>query len=271
MTTSDTLCLPWPVLTPLSPVQGFGYIKSENEQLTGSVKYRLVYQRICDALAKGEIDSKTCLVEASAGSTGVALAFAGQQLGLKVEIHVFEGDNPKVEKMESYGAKVKPWSRETRMETLLLYIKTYCLHKNGWHLNQYDRGLLRKAYVHFGDEILYQMHLNQFEPNHFLCPVGTGGLVHGVGEHLLKRWPEMKVIAFEPAPGVSLGGMRNADQMSMGPGDPYDKKFPDQRLFLEKSGPIHMGGRESMGSGAQLVLGRSLLEGFSSSLMLAVD
>jgi cysteine synthase len=248
----------------------FGFAKVESLQVTSSVKYRMVYHRLTQAIKDGEIKKDTRLVEASAGSTGVALAYAGKQLGLPVDIHTFEGESPKYDMIKSYGAQLRQWPKETKMKAILQYIKSFCIHKNGWHLNQFNKEHLRDAYQNLGEEIIEQFNSLEKVPEHFLCPVGTGGIIHGVGNVLKQHWPKLKVLSFEPSHGSSLDGMRNTDDMNLGEDDPFDQQYPDRRYFLEDDS-VDVPSHKHLGRNSQLIISRAQKENINSALLLAAD
>lgn len=260
-----------PRQTELHRVDGFGYVKAEGKQVTGSVKYRLVFHRVMSSMANGEINEGTCLIEASAGSTGVALAYAGKKLGLPVQIHVYEGENPKITHMQDLGAEIKFWPKGTEMSAILSYIKARAEHHRGWHLNQYHRTVLSEAYEVLAKETIEQVEALSYRPEYLLCPVGTGGLIHGVGERMKQRFPEMKVIAFEPDISFPINGLRNADVFHMGDEDPYNLSFPFKRLFLLKEDADKSSKKLDLGHCSRMILERSMLEGLNSCLLLAAD
>jgi cysteine synthase len=260
-----------PRKTELHRVDGFGYIKAEGEQVTGSVKYRLVYHRVMSAMLNGELHERTCLMEASAGSTGIALAHVGKKLGLPVQIHVFEGEDPKFTAMESLGAELKFWPKGTEMSAIFSYIKARSEHHRGWHLNQFQRCVLSEAYEALAKETIEQIEELAYRPEYLLCPIGTGGLIHGVGERLQQRFPEMKVIAFEPDITFPINGLRNADVFHMGEEDPYNLSVPFKRFFLVKKDVQKCSRKLKLGQCSRMILERSMLEGLSSCLLLAAD
>ncbi|MCX7654567.1 MAG: pyridoxal-phosphate dependent enzyme, partial [Fervidobacterium sp.] len=73
--------------TPLVFLKKYGvYAKFERTNPMGSVKDRPVYFMLKDAIIKGQINEDTMLVEPTSGNTGIALAYFGAKLGLKVLI-----------------------------------------------------------------------------------------------------------------------------------------------------------------------------------------
>src|SRR5439155_7957730 len=84
-----------------------------------------------------------------------------------------------------------------------------------------------------GQEIVQQLEMLAGTPlKMFACPVGTGGLIQGVGAYLRQAWSGLTIIAVEPAPHITITGMRNTQVLHMRQEDPYDTEFPDIRMTV---------------------------------------
>ncbi|MBF0198810.1 MAG: pyridoxal-phosphate dependent enzyme [Planctomycetes bacterium] len=271
-TSQEITILPKPIETPLTQIPDFGWIKCENSQHTQSVKYRLVYSRIIQGMTDAKIHKGSCLIEASAGSTGVALAWAGKKLGHPVEIHSYDMPNPKYDTIRELGAKLVLWPQSTPFEDIMLQIKCKSKLPTYWHLNQYNRKMLTNAYRDYGREIYCQMCHCKERPDVFFAPVGTGGIIHGIGEYLKLYYPDMQIIAFEPEEGSSIHGMRNADIIQLGEYDPYDRSFPNDRIFIKDNIEMTQENNLKLGLGSQLMLEYSKqIHASKKILMIAVD
>jgi cysteine synthase len=225
--------LPTPLCTPLIH-QGAVWLKLEGGQITGSVKYRMVYTKVMAALAAGMIDAHTVLLEVTSGSTGVALAYMGSRLGVRVVLHAYQNACPrKCALIKEYGANLILHSPDIPLPRLLAHVSSQGEQQGYWHLNQYSRPAHIEAYHMLGQEIVQQFEmLGAPTPKIFACPVGTGGLIQGVGTYLRQVWPRLKIVAVEPASHVSIPGMRNTQVWHMGQEDPYDTGFPDIRVTV---------------------------------------
>lgn len=260
-----------PCCTPLVR-HGGTWLKLEGCQTTGSVKYRMVYARVTAALAAGHITPRSMLTEVTSGSTGVALAYVGSVLGLRVELHAYENACPqKCARIREYGARLILHPLDTPMAQLLEHVAAQTQHGH-WHLRQYDRQSALGSYQAFGREIIRQLQENgDTVPRHFACPVGTGGLIQGVGACLREAYPGLHIVAVEPEPGTSIAGMRNTQLLHMGAADPYRRDFPDQRLVVPSSGgPVRVG-VVTLGESASAVYTALQLRGWQSGLMIAPD
>lgn len=233
MTPAVALELPTPVVTPLVR-QGNAWIKPEQGQRTGSVKYRMVYAKLRKALQEREIGPRTRLVEVTSGSTGVALAYAGQLLGLKVEVHAYS--TMAIEKRTrilGHGAELVVHPVTSSVDDLLDLVRRRVREGGYWHLGQFDRSTTAAAYGDLGRELLAQLREQNASPEIFACPVGTGGLLQGLGAVLKGAMPRIRIVAVEPAPGEAIEGTRNSELCRL-TNDPFDARFPDEIVRVKR-------------------------------------
>lgn len=220
---------PAPLRTPLVR-DGACWIKAEGCQRARSAKYRLVHSRVGGAIRSGEISHATTLVEVTSGSTGVALALVGRLLGRTVELHAYRTIAPsKRRAIEEEEGRLVLHDPDVSVAQLLAGVRRKVAEGGYWHLDQYTRESTAQAYEPLGLEILSQLgHAGAPSPRAFICPVGSGGLIQGVGTVLRREIPGIRVIAVEPDRGQAIDGIRNTELFHMGESDPYDRSFPDE-------------------------------------------
>ncbi|HZE97399.1 MAG TPA: pyridoxal-phosphate dependent enzyme [Planctomycetota bacterium] len=235
VTAVSSPALPVPVRTPILNTGVCG-VKLEVKQWSGSAKYRMVYAKLQSAIAEGRVAAGTTLAEVTSGSTGVALAYAGRHLGLSVELHALASISAaKRERIRAYGARLVLHPEGTPVSSLLDSVRDRAARGLCWHLDQYDRRSLITAYEDLGHELVGQLReAGGVGPEAVACPVGTGGLIQGVGTSLRKAFPGIRVLAVEPGRGVAIDGIRNTDEFHLGDGDPYDRSFPDEVLHVRR-------------------------------------
>lgn len=220
-----------PVQTPLIWEDGL-WIKLEEAQRSGSAKYRLVAAKVGAALERGTLRSGMTLIEATAGSTGVALATLGRAIGAPVELHAYEGISAaKCIRIAEEGARLVLHPLRTPFRRILDLVREKGRSGGYWHLDQYDRSCYATVYREMAEEIYSQVLRTPANPppRCFVCPVGTGGLLQGLGAHFRAMWPGLQVVAVEPEAGFSIEGMRNTVESCLGEDDPFDPAFPDRR------------------------------------------
>lgn len=221
--------------TPLLAGSGI-WVKSESVQWTGSAKYRMVAWKLRRAIARGEIRRSSTLTEVTAGSTGVALAHLGGILGLPVELHAYESISAsKRRAIEERGGRLIFHPTGTPVPDLLDLVRRRHAAGSHWHLDQYDRASIASSYSDLGAELSGQLRERAVpQPRVFICPVGTGGLIQGVGGVLRNEFPGIRVIALEPVAGAVIDGIRNTEQGHQGAADPYDRSFPDETIRVPR-------------------------------------
>jgi cysteine synthase len=221
--------IPAPFRTPLLH-RGDLWIKVEACQRARSAKYRMVHAKVHRALGAGQVPTGTILVEVTSGSTGIALAHVGEMLGLSVELHAHRTIvDSKRKAIEHRGARLVLHEPDVPVAVLLDEVRKKVAQGGYWHLDQYARESVVQSYEPLGREIVGQLaDARAPEPRAFLCPVGSGGLIQGVGTVLRKEFPAIRVIAVEPEKGYAIDGARNTELHHLGKNDPYDPRFPDE-------------------------------------------
>ena len=202
--------------TPLYKIQNIKipnnnniYAKEEYKNPTGSVFDRLYVFLFKDAEERGLIvPGITPVVEASTGNAGAAFAWCARELGYIDCTVITHADTPKsrVKQIKSYGAKVLfspagEWAAGyvRELEKILDKDKKskgklgedpkrmYCVTK-------IKRGSYSPGYKKLVDEIFKKVELVDY----FICGVGSGTTISGIGISLKIKNPDTKVIAIEP-------------------------------------------------------------------------
>jgi cysteine synthase A len=171
----------------------------------GSVKDRAAWGIIRDAEEKGLLSPGGVIVEGTAGNTGIGLALVGNSRGYKSVIVI--PDTQSQEKMDMLrlcGADLRPVPAVPYKDPNN-YVKVSGRlaeeiareNPNGaiW-ANQFDNVANRRAhYETTGPEIWEQ---TEGKVDGFICAVGTGGTLAGVGMFLKERNPEIKIGLADP-------------------------------------------------------------------------
>lgn len=187
--------------TPMIKLNNIGnsnlYVKLEKYNPAGSIKDRAVYYMVENLeknvlLKKGDV-----LVEATSGNTGIALSMIGSLKGYKVIIVMPE--TMSVERrtlMKAYGAELILTDGSLGMKGSIEKMnKLLSENSNYISLKQFDNEYNPLAhYETTGVEIYNQVK----DIDIFVCGVGTGGTISGVGKYLKEQNPNIKVVAVEP-------------------------------------------------------------------------
>ena len=187
--------------TPMVNLYNIGrgniYVKLEKYNPAGSIKDRAVYYMVENLEKNGLLKKGDVLVEATRGNTGIALSMIGSLKGYKVIIVMPE--TMSVERrtlMKAYGAELILTDGSLGMKGSIEKMnKLLSENSNYISLKQFDNEYNPLAhYETTGVEIYNQVK----DIDIFVCGVGTGGTISGVGKYLKEQNPNIKVVAVEP-------------------------------------------------------------------------
>ena len=187
--------------TPMIKLNNIGnsniYVKLEKYNPAGSIKDRAVYYMVENLEKNGLLKKGDVLVEATSGNTGIALSMIGSLKGYKVIIVMPE--TMSVERrtlMKAYGAKLILTDGSLGMKGSIEKMnKLLSENSNYISLKQFENEYNPLAhYETTGVEIYNQVK----DIDIFVCGVGTGGTISGVGKYLKEKNPNIKVVAVEP-------------------------------------------------------------------------
>jgi cysteine synthase A len=187
------------------------YAKAEYQNFTGSIKDRMAFHILQRAYEQGQIKPGDQIVEATSGNTGIAFAAIGRALGHPVTI--FMPDWMSQERallIQSLGAQMVPVARERGgvLDSIRLTEELAAHEPNIFLPRQYSNNANAESHeLTTGPEIWMQLDDHGLRPAAFVAGVGTGGTVMGVGRHLRKMDPAVRVYPLEAAesPTLSLG------------------------------------------------------------------
>lgn len=170
-----------------------------------SVKDRAALGIIRDAEARGELKPGGCVVEGTAGNTGIGIALVANALGYRTIIVM--PDNQSKEKMDTLralGAELVlvPPTKFSDCNHFVHTSRRLAEETEGaiW-ANQFDNPANRKAHLEGTAEEIWQQMEGRIDG--FTCAVGTGGTLAGVGMGL-KSHDETVVIALTDPHGAAL-------------------------------------------------------------------
>ena len=172
----------------------------------GSAKDRVALEMINDAERKGILKPGSVIIEPTSGNTGIGLALVSAVRGYRAIIVMPETMSEERKLlMKAYGAELVLTDGAGGIRAAIA--KAEELSKNipgafipGQFSNPANADAHRKT---TGPEIYED---TDGEVDIFVCGVGTGGTITGVGEYLKKRKPNVRVIAVEPADSPVLSG-----------------------------------------------------------------
>lgn len=165
--------------------------KCEWYNLSGSIKDRVAYQIIKDAITSGKVNSKTNIVEVSSGNMGISLSAISAYLGLNITIIMPRSmSQERKELIKMYGARLietKDFAEAFALCDKLVEQGYYCT-------RQFSNPSNTKTHsTTTANEIL---ELVTPDYTSFVAGVGTSGTLSGVSSIL--REAGISTIAIEP-------------------------------------------------------------------------
>jgi cysteine synthase A len=184
------------------------FAKSEQLNMTGSIKDRMALHILEQAYLDGHIKSGDTIVEATSGNTGISFAAIGRSLGHPILIFMPDWmSQERVDLIQSYGAQIRPVTREQGgfIGSIKMAEELVDQQENVFLPRQFsNRANVAAHELTTGPEIWWQLHFNNLVPDAFVAGVGTGGTIMGVGKCLKKYNPSVKIHPLEPAESPTL-------------------------------------------------------------------
>ena len=161
-----------------------------------STKDRMALKMVEDAEAEGLIKPGGTIIEGTSGNTGMGLALAAIVKGYKMICVISDKQSKeKIDVLRGVGCEVVVCPTDVAPDDPQSYYSTSKRlaeeTPNSWYVNQYDNPSNTKAHFEStGPEIWEQTDGNV---THFICGVGTGGTISGVGNYLKSKNPGIKI------------------------------------------------------------------------------
>ena len=180
--------------------------KCEFMNPTSSVKDRIAFNMINEALNSGEIDEHTTVIEPTSGNTGIGLAAICAAKGIKLILTMPESMSIERRKILAHlGAELVLTPAAEGMGGAVA--KADALEKeldNAKVLQQFKN--LHNPDIHRKTTALEILQDTQEDLDIFVASVGTGGTLTGTGEILKSKIPSLEIIAVEPSDSPVLEG-----------------------------------------------------------------
>lgn len=185
-------------------------LKLESANPTGSMKDRMAVEVIKSAAADGRLTPGDTVVEYTAGTTGISLAFVCAALGYR--LHVVFSDAFSIEKrrtMLAFGAQITDVASDQGQITEGLIREMIAVsgeisdQPGHWWSDQLNNHDAIRGYSGMGHEIWSQ---SDGKVDVFVHAVGTAHAIHGATLALREHDPKIRVVAVEPAESAVLSG-----------------------------------------------------------------
>lgn len=252
--------------TPLVRINTFGknaliLAKAEFLNPSHSVKDRIAWQIVKDALSSGKIDKNSVLIEPTSGNTGVGLAMIAAKLGMKLILTMPSSMSIERQKLiAAFGAKIELTDPKFGMKGAVDRANELASSTpNSFIPSQFDNPSNPKAHFQStGPEIWEQ---SGGKVDILVAGFGTGGTLSGTAKFLKSKNPNLKAYGVEPAssPLLTCGSAGGHKIQGIGANfipDNLDRSVIDGFLSVEND--------DAFAAARQLAQKEGLLVGISS-------
>jgi cysteine synthase len=184
------------------------FAKSENLNMTGSIKDRMAYTILRKSYQTGDLKAGDTIIEATSGNTGIAFCALGKALGHQVVIFMPNWlSAERINLIQSLGAKINLVTKEEGgfLGSIAMAEKLAAETENSFLPRQFSNE--NNILAHFettGPEIWNQLQFRDIMPDAFVAGVGTGGTIMGTGKYLKMKNPNIRLHPLEPANSPTL-------------------------------------------------------------------
>jgi cysteine synthase len=213
------------------------FVKCEQFNPGGSVKDRVALAMIQAGEREGKlIPGQSTIVEPTSGNTGVGLALVAAVKGYRLILTM--PDNMSLERrmlLKAYGAQLHLTPAAQVMNGAVARAMELVAENPGFFMpQQFKNPANVEAHRRTtGPEILAQLEELGRTPDAFVAGVGTGGTITGVGQVLRARFPQVKLVAVEPAKSAVLSGRPPGEHRLDGIGAGFVPDILDRSLISE--------------------------------------
>ncbi len=228
---------------------------------TSSVKDRIGYSMIKDALESGAIDTNSTVIEPTSGNTGIALASICASLGIRLILTMPESMSIERRKiLAALGANLELTPKEKGMNGAIERAQELQRKiKNAVILGQFSNPANPK--IHRETTAIEIYNDTEGSVDIFVAAVGTGGTLTGTGEELRKLIPGIKVVAVEPAKSPVLSGGTPGPHKIQGIGAGFVPPVLDTHIYDEI---VTVADEDAIQTARNLARTEGLLVGISS-------
>lgn len=208
-------------------------VKLESFNPCSSVKDRIGRSMIEAALASGEIEPDTTLVEPTSGNTGVALAFVCAARGLQLQLVM--PDTMSVERrrlLAALGARLELTPGSQGMKGAIARAKEIVeAGPNRKMLQQFENPANPEVHRRTTAEEIWRDTDGMIDV--LVAGVGTGGTITGVSQVLKSKKPAIRSVAVEPRDSPVLSGKEPGPHKIQGIGAGFVPQVLDTNAYDE--------------------------------------
>ncbi|MCL5289766.1 MAG: cysteine synthase A [Bacillota bacterium] len=231
----------------------------------GSVKDRIAYAMVTDAMQRGVISKDSVLVEPTSGNTGVGLAMTCASLGMRLILTMPETmSQERRSLLQAYGAELVLTPGNQGMKGAIAKAEELVATlENAFMLQQFANPANPRTHLENTAAEIWEDTGGKVDI--FVAGVGTGGTITGTAKYMKERKPAFQAVAVEPAQSPVLSGGSPGSHPIQGIGAGFIPEILNLALVDEV---FQVTGDQAMETARRLAREEGMLVGISSGAAL---
>jgi cysteine synthase A len=228
---------------------------------SGSIKDVMALYMMDMAEKKGLLKPGSKIIEATSGNTGISFAMLAPLKGCKfVAVMPEHMSKERRQMMQAFGAEVVLTPEKDGFPGTLDRVEQLAKeNKSVWLPRQFDNPDNIAAHREITARRILQQVGDKIDA--FVAGVGTGGTLMGVAEALKKVYPNVKIVAVEPAESAVMSGGKPSSHLIQGIGSGFVPSLVNMDLIDEV---IKVKSNDAVAMTRRLMKEEGLMVGISS-------
>ncbi|GIO16268.1 cysteine synthase [Cohnella xylanilytica] len=210
------------------------YVKLEYQNPGSSVKDRIAISMIEVAEQEGKLKPGDTIVEPTSGNTGIGLALVAAAKGYRAILVMPETMSlERRNLLRAYGAELVLTPGSEGMNGAVKKAEELAAENPSYFLPQQFKNPANLK-IHretTGPEIVEAINSYDGKLDAFVAGIGTGGTISGAGEVLKKNFPNIKIVAVEPAASPILSGGKPGPHKIQGIGANFVPEILNREIY----------------------------------------
>lgn len=212
------------------------YVKLEFQNPGASVKDRIAIAMVEAAEKDGKLKPGATIVEPTSGNTGIGLALVAAAKGYKAILVMPETMSlERRNLLRAFGAEVVLSPGSEGMKGAVRQAEEIVAANPGYYMpQQFDNEANVQVHIRTtGPEIVEAIQSHDGKLDAFVAGIGTGGTISGAGKVLREHFPDIQIVAVEPAASPILSGGKPGPHKIQGIGANFIPSILNTEIYNE--------------------------------------